>query len=53
LGLGLAACQTSATPVPLTERLAPLDMALSEAPDVLETRAHSADGQAQVAMSII
>lgn len=41
------------TTVPLSEQLAPLDMALSEAPDAVETRANSRDGQAQLAMSIV
>ncbi len=50
---GLAACQTLVTAVPLSEQLAPLDMALSEAPDALEARANSGDGQAQLAMSIV
>jgi len=50
---GLAACQSLVTTVPLSEQLAPLDMALSEAPDALEARADSGDGQAQLAMSIV
>lgn len=50
---GLAACQSLVTAVPLWEQLAPLDMALSEAPDALEARANSGDGQAQLAMSIV
>ncbi|WP_292045755.1 MULTISPECIES: hypothetical protein [unclassified Brevundimonas] len=37
----------------MSEQLAPLDMALSEAPDAVEARANSGDGQAQLAMSIV
>lgn len=51
--IGLAACQSLVTTVPLSEQLAPLDMALSEAPNALEARANSGDGQAQLAMSIV
>jgi len=50
---GLAACQSLVTAVPLSEQLAPLDMALSGAPDAVEARANSGDGQAQLAMSIV
>lgn len=50
---GLAACQSLVTTVPMSELLAPLDMALSEAPDAVEARANSGDGQAQLAMSIV
>lgn len=50
---GLSACQSLVTTVPLSEQLAPLDMALSEAPDALEGRATSGDGQAQMAMAIV
>ncbi len=50
---GLAACQSLVTTVPLSEQLAPLDMALSEAPDAVEARANSGDGQAQLAMLIV
>jgi hypothetical protein len=49
----LAACQSLVTAVPLSEQLAPLDMALSEDPDAVEARANSGDGQAQLAMSIV
>jgi len=38
---------------PLSEQLAPLDMALSEASVVLEGRAAGGDGQAQMAMAIV
>lgn len=38
---------------PLAELLAPLDMAMSEQPEALETRARNGDGQAQLAMAII
>lgn len=50
---GLAACQSLVPAVPLSEQLAPLDLALSEAPDAMEARAKSGDGQAQLAMSIV
>lgn len=50
---GLSACQSLVTTVPLSEQLAPLDMALSEAPDALEGRATGGDGQAQMAMAIV
>lgn len=50
---GLAACQSLVTTVPKSEQLAPLDMALSEAPDAVEARANGGDGQAQLAMSIV
>ena len=50
---GLVACQSLVTTVPLSEQLAPLDMALSEVPDAVEARANSGDGQAQLAMSIV
>ena len=49
----LAACQSLVTTVPLSQQLAPLDLALSEAPDALEAQAHSGDGQAQLAMVIV
>ncbi|MBB1178564.1 hypothetical protein DSM05_05300 [Pseudomonas sp. FW305-3-2-15-E-TSA4] len=49
----MAACQSLVTAVPLSEQLAPLDMALSEDPDAVEARANSGDGQAQLAMSIV
>lgn len=49
----LAACQSLVTEVPLSEQLTPLDMALSEAPDAVEARANSGDGEAQLAMSIV
>lgn len=39
--------------VSLSEQLAPLDLALSGAPDAVEARANSGDGQAQLAMSIV
>lgn len=51
--MGLSACQSLVTAVPLSEQLVPLDMALSETPDAVETRANSGDGQAQLAMSIV
>lgn len=50
---GLAGCQSLVTPVPLSQQLAPLDLALSEAPQVLEAQAHGGDGQAQLAMAIV
>lgn len=50
---GLSACQSLVTTVPLSEQLAPLDIAFSGAPDVLEGRAAGGDGQAQMAMAIV
>ena len=50
---GLAACQSLVTTVPLSDQLAPLDLALLEAPEAIEARANSGDGQAQLAMAII
>jgi len=49
----LSACQSLVATVPLSEQLAPLDLALSEPPDAIETRAIGGDGEAQLAMSIV
>ena len=53
LVVGLGACQTLVTTPSLSERLAPLDRALTSKPAELEAAAASGDGEAQFGMSLV
>lgn len=50
---GLSGCASLVNPVPLSELLEPLDMALQQPPADLASRARAGDGKAQLAMSIV
>lgn len=53
LAVGLAACQTLVVTPSLSERLAPLDRALTSKPAELEAAATSGDGEAQFGLSLV
>lgn len=53
LVVGLGGCQSLVTPPSISERLAPLDRALTSKPAELEAAATSADAEAQFALSLV
>jgi hypothetical protein len=53
VGASLTACQGLVASAPLTERLAPLDLALRETPQALEPKATRGDGEAQLALVVV
>lgn len=53
LAIGLGACQTLVTTPSLSERLAPLDRALTSKPAEIEAAAASGDGEAQFGLSLV
>lgn len=53
LAVGLGACQTLVTTPSLSERLVPLDRALTAKPSELESAAASGNGEAQFSLSLV